>query len=128
MRYEGPVEVRPSIIDPGDMGEPRTFTEGGVTYLTVPDPSCWPGDFEAAWAGLGLSCMDVFGIMWSSLIFTPGWEKGAAWYVRIEVPKPRTGRYSMYWRLYANGETPAAATWALAAQLRDLVKRAGGQP
>ena len=34
--YPGPVHVAYSPVDPFDIGEPRTFAEDDVTFLTVP--------------------------------------------------------------------------------------------
>ena len=40
--YKGPLVVIQSLDDPGDMGEPREWTENGVDYLVVPAWECWP--------------------------------------------------------------------------------------
>ena len=40
-RFDGPVVIAISESDPGDMGELRTFTSDGVTYLTVPPTKAW---------------------------------------------------------------------------------------
>jgi hypothetical protein len=40
-RFDGPVVIAISETDPGDMGEPRSFTSDGVTYLTVPPSKAW---------------------------------------------------------------------------------------
>lgn len=42
--YEGRVSIVFSLIDPGDMGEPREFIEDGTTYIVVPDPCLWKAD------------------------------------------------------------------------------------
>jgi hypothetical protein len=41
LRLDGPVVIIQSLRDPGDIGEPRTVTEDGVTYVTVPSFDHW---------------------------------------------------------------------------------------
>jgi hypothetical protein len=46
LRLDGPVVVIQSPDDPGDMGEPRQWTEGDTSYLVVPSFDRWRDDGE----------------------------------------------------------------------------------
>ena len=43
----GQVVILQTKSDPGDMGEPRIFSEDGVTYICVPNFELWPRPADA---------------------------------------------------------------------------------
>lgn len=119
MHLDGPVVITESDIDPGDLGEPRVVSEDGTTFVVVPP---WrPRPMEQAWQHMALSVLDTYGIeaTTSSITFWPATltYETYGWTVRVEIPKPRTGRYQRHWRIYADGETPSDALMAAAAKV-----------
>lgn len=53
LRLDGPVVLIQANDDPGDMGEPRQWSEDGIHYVVVPSFALWPSgqSLRSDWTG-----------------------------------------------------------------------------